>query len=123
MLNAQGLPIVQQLMSLAAGDDVFADAAVCDEAWGRRMPAVLREHIRAHLAYEGSPYLWPAAASAQVELLRKKAACVYLETRLSGAVGSEGALVPINSGPRSSTDIFVREFLARLARMAKVGAT
>ena len=122
MLNARGLPIVQQLSSLAAEDDVFADATVCDEAWGRRMPAVLREHIRAHLAYEGSPYLWPAAASTQAEQLRKKAACVYLETRLSGAVGHGGALLPINSGPRATTDIFVREFLARLARMAKVSA-
>ena len=111
---------MQQLKSLAAEDDVFADAAVSDEAWGRKMPTVLREHIRAHLAYQGSPYLWPGAASAQAELLRKKAACVYLETRLSGAIGREGAVVPINMGPRSSTDIFVREFLARLARMAKV---
>jgi hypothetical protein len=86
------------------------------------MPAALREHIRAHLAYEGSPYLWPAAPSTPAQLLRKKAACVYLEARLSGAIGRDGALVPINAGPRSTTDIFVREILARLARTAKISA-
>lgn len=119
MLNARGLPIMRQLHSLAAEDDVFVDAPVSGEAWGRRMPLVLRESIRAHLCYRGSPYLWPAAASSQTELLRKKAVCVYLETRLSGAVGREGALVPINSGPRATTDIFVREYLARFTRMTK----
>jgi len=122
LVNARGLPIVRQLRSLAAHDDVFADAAVGDEAWGRKMPAALREHIRAHLAYEGSPYLWPPAGSTPADHLRKKAACVYLESRLSGAIGREGALVPINSGPRASTDIFVREFVARLARTARAQA-
>jgi len=122
MVNARGLPIVQQLRSLAAEDDVFADAVVGDEAWGRRMPAALREHIRAHLAYEGSPYLWPRAGSTPADHLRKKAACVYLESRLSGVIGREGALVPINSGPRASTGIFVREFLARLARTPRAKA-
>ena len=113
---------MRQLQSLAAEDDVFANAAVHDETWGRRMPAVLREHIRAHLAYEGSAYLWPAAESTPADQLRKKASCVYLESRLSGAIGDEGALVPINSGPRATTDIFVREFLARLARMTRAEA-
>ena len=122
MLNARGLPIVQQLRSLAAEDDVFADAAVCDEAWGERTASgIARVHPRAP-GLESFPYLWPAVASTPAQLLRKKAACVYLETRLSGAIGREGALVPINVGPRSTTDIFVREFLARLARSAKVSA-
>jgi len=52
----------------------------------------------------------------------QEAACVYLESRLSGAIGREGALVPINSGPRASTDIFVREFVARIARTARAQA-
>ena len=81
MLNARGLPLLQQLKSLAAEDDVFADAAVSDEAWGRKMPTVLREHIRAHLAYQGSLTVAGRCDRRRQELLRKKTACVFLEIR------------------------------------------
>ena len=46
----------------AEADGVFADAALTDAVWGVGVPADFREYIRAHLAYAGSPYLWPSAA-------------------------------------------------------------
>lgn len=116
MLNARALPSLRALLPQAIDDDVLSEAALDDDAWGRRMPAVFREHILAHLAYADSPYLWPGATTPGSDLLRKKACCVYFEGRLSGAIGSDGAIVPINSGPRSTADILVRETFSRVAR-------
>lgn len=120
LLNVHALPAMRRLIDDAASDGVLLDRPIEDEAWGQGVPVLLREHIRAHLAYEGSPYLWPLASRKDADLLRKKACCVYFENRLSGAIGQDGAIVPINSGPRSSADIFVREAFARAARSLKL---
>ena len=68
------------------------------------------------LAYDRSAYLWRASAAAHAELIRKKAQCVYFEHRLSGSIGVDGALLPINSGPRSRVRIGVAETAARAVR-------
>jgi len=120
LLNAAALPQLRRLTQEAESAGALLDRPLDDETWGAGIPALLREHIRAHLVYEGSPYLWPSASRSNPELLRKKACCVYLENRLSGAIGGDGALVPINAGPRSQVAIFVRELLARVAREIKL---
>lgn len=116
LLNARALPIMQRLLTDASADGVFSEAALSDEAWGQRMPPVFREYIRAHLVHEGSPYLWPSAGARNANLLHKKACCMYFEGRLSGAIAAEGAMVPINSGPRSRAGVFVHESAARILR-------
>lgn len=116
LLNARALPAMRRLRVDAATDGVLVAAAPGDDAWGCRLAPVFREFIRAHVAYAGSPYLWPSAAKSDPPLLHKKACCVYFEGRLSGAIGAEGAVLPINSGPRSRTDLFLRELAARVVR-------
>jgi hypothetical protein len=116
LLNAQALPTMRRLVDDAGTDGVLVDRPIEDDAWGQGMPVLLREYIRAHLVYFDSPYLWPLASSGNVELRRKKARCVYFENRLSGAIGSHGALVPINAGPRARTGIYLHESLARVGR-------
>ena len=116
LLNASARPMLRGLLADAAADGVLASSPVNDAAWGAGMRPVMREHIRAHLTYEGSPYLWQSTSGRDAEVIRKKARCVYFESRLSGAIGSEGAVVPINSGPRSRADIFLNESMARVVR-------
>jgi hypothetical protein len=116
LLNAQALPAMGRLVDDARMDRVLVDRPIEDEAWGQGMPVLLRELIRAHLAYSNSPYLWPLASSGNTELCRKKACCVYFENRLSGTIGSQGAVVPINAGPRARTEIYLHESLARFVR-------
>lgn len=123
LLNARALPLLRRLPKDAARDGVFATAPVTDAAWGISMPPLMRETIRAHVAYEGSPYLWPSPAADDDELARKKASCVYFEHRLSGVIGIEGAVIPINSGPRSSAAVATGELLARAGRIIGVGRT
>jgi len=120
LLNALALPQMRHLMDEATSVGALIDRPVHHAAWGTGIPALLRESIRSHLVYGGSPFLWPPASCSNAELLRKKACCVYFENRLSGAIGSEGALVPINAGPRSRTVIFLNELLARVARALKL---
>ena len=116
MLNARAVPSLRELTAQAAADDVFAQAELADDAWGRRMPPLFREHIRAHLSYAGSPYLWPSATERNADMLRRKASCVYFEGRLSGAIASAGALVPINAGPRSQAELYLHEVATRVLR-------
>jgi hypothetical protein len=119
LLNALALPLLQALPADADADGALSPLPLGDPHWGAGMPPILREQIRAHLAYQGSPYLWPGAKDPNNELLPKKARCVYFEHRLSGAIGSAGAVVPINSGARSRADIFINEMFARLALALK----
>jgi len=119
LLNALAQSTIRGLLGGAAADGVLASSPLTDPAWGAGIPPVLREQIRAHLVYEGSPYLWQSSVDHPAEQILKKARCVYFESRLSGAIGSDGAVLPINSGPRSQANIFVRESLARIARALK----
>jgi hypothetical protein len=116
ILNALAQPAMRTLLDDAAADGVLSSSPLADPGWGANMPAVLRESIRAHLSYEGSPYLWRSGANGHTELTLAKARCVYFESRLSGAIGSDGAVLPINSGPRSQADIFISETFARFAK-------
>lgn len=116
LLNARAQPTLRRLPADAAADGVLMASPVHDAAWGAGMHPLMREQIRAHLVYEGSPYLWPRAGVDHAELMRKKASCVYFEHRLSGAIGNDGALVPINSGPRLRAGLFLNEMAARVAR-------
>jgi hypothetical protein len=116
LLNGHALPVLRSLRRLASDDGVLATSPVQSDLWGTGLQPAMREFIRAHLVYHGSPYLWNANGAADASLVRKKASCVYFESRLSGAIGADGALVPINAGPRSRTGLFVSETLSRLAR-------
>lgn len=116
LLNARGLPQMRALPHDAVTDGVLTTSPLASTEWGMGMPPALRETIRAHLLYAGSPYLWQSGKVDDAMLALKKACCVYFESRLSGAIGCEGVVVPINAGRRSQTDIFVRETFARAAR-------
>ena len=120
LLNGPARPILRRLVAESEAAGVLTEAPLEDPAWGTGLDPLTREFIRAHLVYARSPYRWRAAGSADPELIRKKARCVYFEHRLSGWLGLEGALVPINAGPRSRTDIFLHESLARIARALKL---
>jgi len=119
LLNGPAQPILRRLATDAEADGVLAEAPLEDPAWGAGLDAVTREYIRAHLVYTRSPYRWRAAAAADPELIRRKARCVYFEHRLSGSLGLEGALVPINAGPRSRAFVASSETGARLLRALK----
>ena len=116
LLNVLAQPMMRGLLGSATIDGVLTPLPLTDPAWGAGLHPALREQIRAHLVYEDSPYLWQSKADHHTELILKKARCVYFESRLSGAIGSDGAVLPINSGPRSMVDIFIREALSRVAR-------
>jgi hypothetical protein len=116
LLNAAAQPALRRLRADAEADGVLVDAPPGDPAWGCGIPPAFREFIRAHVTYSASTYLWPSAPTSDAALLRRKACCVYFEGRLSGAIALEGAVLPINTGPRSRTDIFVREMAARAWR-------
>lgn len=93
-------------------------AALSDDDWGMRLSPPFREMIRTHLVYDPSPYAWPRARARDgVELLAwKKARCVYFEHRLSGAIGIEGALLPVNAGPRAGLKLLLAEQRAAFFR-------
>ena len=116
LLNRHAQPRLSRLPDDASNDGVLATCPIDDPDWGSRLAPVMREYIRAHLAYDRSAYLWRASAAAHAELIRKKAQCVYFEHRLSGSIGVDGALLPINSGPRSRVRIGVAETAARAVR-------
>ena len=116
LLNADALPLLSRLPVDASDAGVFAPVPIHDDAWGLGVPKLLREQIRAHLDYRGSPFLWPMVEKADAELIGKKASCVYFEHRLSGAIGTDGALVPINMGPRSKLAIYLSEAGSRIWR-------
>jgi hypothetical protein len=116
LLNAQALPALRRLPDDARADGVLSDLPVGDAGWATSLHPLMREQIHAHLVYRGSPYLWPGAQRSDDELVRKKARCVYFEHRLSGAVGLDGALVPINSGARSRAGVLLGETVARVSR-------
>lgn len=120
LLNALAQPALRALLDNAAVDGVLAASPLAESEWGAGMSPVMRESIRAHLLYEGSPYLWKSSGRSDPQLILKKARCVYFESRLSGAIGSDGAVVPINSGPRSNAQILIAETFARVARTLRV---
>jgi hypothetical protein len=116
LLNRHAQPRLTRLPAEARDDGVLAACPVEAAEWGAGLAPVLREYIRAHLAYDRSAYLWRASAAAHTELIRKKAQCVYFEHRLSGSIGVDGALLPINAGPRSRARIALAETAARAVR-------
>ncbi len=118
LLNRSAQPILRRLIADAETDGVLSEAPLEDLNWGAGLTPLMREYIRAHLVYDGSPYRWRAAAP-EPELIRKKAQCVYFEHRLSGSLGLEGALVPINAGPRSRLAVTSAETATRLLRSLK----
>lgn len=116
LLNALALPMLEALPLDAARDGLDPAQQIDDPAWAAGLPALMREFIRAHLTYVDSPYSWPRRGPADHGLIARKARCVYFEHRLSGAIGIAGAIVAINSGPRSSFQIALSEWLARAMR-------
>lgn len=116
LLNSQALSALRHLKSDAVADGVLTDIDPSSPDWGHSLPADFREFIRAHLVYAESPFIWPSASTSAPSLLRKKASCVYFESRLSGVIASSGAMVPINAGPRARTNIFLRELGTRAWR-------
>jgi len=122
LLNEAALPSMASLPDQAEADGLGSNVSLTDQEWGGRLDPALREMIRAHLVHAHSPYRWSGAASADGAMLRRKARCVYFEHRLSGSIGKAGALVPINSGPRSSAELLIAETLARIGRTFTGGA-
>jgi hypothetical protein len=121
LLNARALPMLETLPLDAARDGLDPSLPIDDDAWATGLPALMREFIRAHLTYVGSPFSWPRSAPAERGLIARKARCVYFEHRLSGALGVDGAVVPINTGPRSSLQIALREWVSRATRAVGIG--
>ncbi|BAL97474.1 hypothetical protein RGE_41380 [Rubrivivax gelatinosus IL144] len=115
-LNKEALQSLERLPALAELDGVDSTLMPDSSDWGRGLPTVIREYLRAHLSYPSSPYRWPRAANASTQLLSRKAACAYFEHRMSGVIGSSGVLLPINAGPRAEACIAFSEALARVTR-------
>lgn len=116
LLNGPALHYFQMLPFDANHDGVLENLPLADGAWGFGLSGVMREFIRAHLIYHSSPYIWGNYATASPETIMRKAHCVYFEHRLSGLIGMNGALIPINSGGRASSVIYVMEFAYRIVR-------
>jgi hypothetical protein len=121
LLNARALPMLEALPLDATRDGLDPALPIDDDAWAAGLPALMREFVRAHLTYVGSPFSWPRGAPAERGLIARKARCVYFEHRLSGTIGVDGAIVPINTGPRSSLQIALHEWVARAARVLGIG--
>lgn len=116
LLNSPAFRYLQMLLSDAAQDGVLENLKLEDSAWGFGLSGVMREFIRAHLIYHGSPYIWANYATASAETINRKAHCVYFEHRLSGLIGMNGALLPINSGARANSIIYIMELSYRVVR-------
>lgn len=116
LLNGPALHYLQMLLSDAAQDGVLENLKLEDSAWGFGLSGVMREFIRAHLIYHSSPYIWANYATASAETIKRKAHCVYFEHRLSGLIGMNGALLPINSGARAKSIIYIMESSYRVVR-------
>jgi hypothetical protein len=116
LLNGLALTPLRKLNDDATADGVITSATLVAAEWGAKMPSVLREQIRAHLVYRQSPERWHGLNAADPILVAKKARCVYFEHRLSGVIGSTGAVIPINAGRVSSVEIFLKEGIATIWR-------
>lgn len=114
LLNGPALPLLQQLLPDANNNDVLVDFPLNYNAWGKRLNGVMREYIRAHLIYKNSPYIWKSSEILSPALLARKAHCVYFEHRLSGLIGLNGAILPINAGTRAFISIYFAELMSRL---------
>jgi len=119
LLNPAGLPLLRRLPAEAEAAGLSAEINPIDDAWARGMPLDLRELIRSHLVYRGSPQRWPQAGAADSALIRRKAYCAFFEHRLSGLFGQTGVVVPINAGPRSTAAITASERVAAAVRAAR----
>lgn len=74
-----------------------------------------KELLKAHTFYSKSPITWKNSNinSLDIQLLCKKALCVYFEHKLSGEIGSNGGLIFLNASRRFQIHFLLRETLIR----------
>ncbi|MBV5330563.1 MAG: hypothetical protein JZU65_23525 [Chlorobium sp.] len=118
MLNHQGQSLLNQMLEFAHKDNILDMHRVHDDDWGANIDSRFCELVRAHLIYGNSPYSWRKdyAVHFDEDILQKKSRCCYFEHRLTGAISAEGALIPINTGFKARTHIFLGEQLAKASK-------
>jgi len=117
-LNARAIGRLLQLSNWANEDGLGHEVDISDSNWGHGLSLQFREFLRANIYYQGSPYAWHSLDRniENIQLLRKKARCIYFEHRLSGEIAKDGCVLPTNAGPRAGFRLFLAEGTCRLYR-------
>lgn len=115
-LNNGAQSILGRLRALAEADGLYDTSGNFSTNWGSPLNPAFRELLLANIHYSASPYRWHSISKHQnnAPLLQKKVRCIYYEHRLSGEIGLNGCIVPINAGPRARISVYVAEFIARV---------
>lgn len=114
-MNSAAMMIFLNLKSWADYAGLGHNVDINSSEWGDGLQPVFREFLRANIVYITSPYKWRNLTSKDRNqaLLQKKARCIYFEHRLSGEIGLNGSILPINSGLRAQVYIYLSELFIR----------
>lgn len=121
-LNKPGLDTLLGLHAQAAADGLDDDLPISSPEWAARMPANFREYVRAFISYGHSSFSWPGLRRYDIadRLIAVKARCIYLEHRLSGEIGRQGCIVPINLRKQDRLRLYIAEKLAGLRHKLRI---
>lgn len=117
-LNRPALAVLQALQVQAQADGLQAGLPMDSAQWGAGLPPNFREFMRAFTCYGHPSFTWPGLNRYRIgdELLATKARCIYMEHRLSGEIGRDGCIIPVNVRKWDSMRLYVAEKWAGLLR-------
>lgn len=119
MLNRSALPTIFKLPKYAEDDSVTYEFLLADSRWGGGLSVSFREFLRSAILYRSSPYAWYQLKGSQFteSQLASKVRCIYFEHRLSGEIGKNGCILPVNAGLKWGMYLKVFESLAKFKNM------
>jgi hypothetical protein len=117
-LNGPALPVLQGLQAQAQEDGLQAHLSIDSAQWGAGLPPNFREFIRAFTCYGHASFTWSGLNRYHIgdELLATKARCIYMEHRLSGEIGRDGCIIPVNARKWDRMRLYVAEKWAGFLR-------
>jgi hypothetical protein len=115
-LNRPAFPTLLGLQSLADADGLADDRPIDSPEWGNGMQPNFREFLRAFVGYAHTSFKWPGLDRYAVgdRLISVKTRCIYLEHRLSGEIGRDGCIVPVNARKMDRLRLYFAEKFASL---------
>lgn len=121
-LNRAAFPMLIGLQSLADVDGLTDDRPIESPEWGNGMRPNFREFLRAFVGYAHTSFKWPGLDRYAVrdQLVSVKARCIYLEHRLSGEIGRDGCIVPVNARRVDRLRLYFAEKVAGLLNALRV---
>ena len=115
-MNPAAMMMFLNIKSWADSAGLGHNVDINSSEWGDGLQPVFREFMRASIVYMTSPYKWRNLTSKDRNqtLMQKKARCIYFEHRLSGEIGLNGSILPINAGLRAHIHIYLAEISFRV---------